>query len=452
MNYETVPLERVATLLSGGTPSKSKPEYWAGDIPWLTPKDMAQWVGKTDDAVSAKAIGNGTRLAPPHTSFVAVRGMSLHTEIRIVRSDRPLTFNQDIKAVVANEEVDPTFLYYALTARRQQLLDWVSAAGHGTGVLATDRLKSVPIPDLGLRDQRALATILSALDDKIELNRRMNETLEAMAQAIFRDWFVDFGPVRRKLAGSADPIAIMGGVTVDPAMAAELAELFPSTLNNDGLPNGFEFVTLGDAVAVLETGTRPKGGVKNIKAGVPSIGAESVLGLAKFDFSKTKYVPLDFFNSMRRGVLGERDVLLYKDGGRPGEFEPHVAMFGAGFPFSQCCINEHVYRVVAAAPFSQEFLYLHLTSEGSTDEMRNKGTGVAIPGLNSAAANSLSILDPGAKLLAAFTSLVRPLVDAALHGASENRTLAETRDYLLPRLMSGEVTVRSAMDMVEDAA
>ena len=340
--------------------------------------------------------------------------------------------------------VDPHFLLYRYLAPDYQAF-LATRTIHGATVdrLPLKQFPSFPISVPPIEEQRALAKPLRLLDDKIELNRRMNETLEATAQAIFRDWFVDFGPVRRKLAGATDPVEIMGGVSADPARAAELAGLFPSGLDNNELPDGFEFVTLGDAVAVLETGTRPKGGIKGIDAGVPSIGAESILGLAKFDFSKTKYVPLEFFASMRRGIIGERDVLLYKDGGRPGEFEPHVAMFGGGFPFSQSCINEHVYRVVAADPFSQEFLYLHLTSEGSMEEMRNKGTGVAIPGLNSTAAKSLSILDPGAKLLAAFTSIVRPLVDAALHSASESRTLAETREYLLPRLMSGEVRVHA---------
>lgn len=313
-------------------------------------------------------------------------------------------------------------------------------------------IRNIPVPLVPIEEQERVGEILGALDDKIELNRRMNDTLEAMAQAIFHDWFVDFGPVRRKLAGATNPVEIMGGLVPSPERAAELSTLFPTTLNGDELPSGFEFVTLGEAVAVLETGTRPKGGIKGISAGVPSIGAESIVGLAKFDFSKTRYVPTDFFSSMRRGVIGDRDVLLYKDGGRPGQFEPHVAMFGAGFPFLQCCINEHVYRLVAADPFSQDFLYFHLNSEGSMGEMRNKGTGVAIPGLNSTAANSLSILNPGAKLLAAFTNSVRPLVDAALLNASESRTLSETRDYLLPRLMSGEVIARAAMDMVEDAA
>ena len=95
----------------------------------------------------------------------------------------------------------------------------------------------IPYPDESVR--QGILETLTAIDDRIELNRRMNETLEAMAQAIFRDWFVDFGPVRRKAAGEADPVAIMGGLTPDPARAAHLAALFPAAVGNDGLPTGW---------------------------------------------------------------------------------------------------------------------------------------------------------------------------------------------------------------------
>ena len=99
--YLTRPLADCAKLLSGGTPSKAKPEFWGGDIPWITPKDMADWNGTTVDHVTAEAIGNGTRLAPAWTSYIAVRGMSLHNEIRVLRPSFAATFNQDIKAIQA---------------------------------------------------------------------------------------------------------------------------------------------------------------------------------------------------------------------------------------------------------------------------------------------------------------------------------------------------------------
>ena len=92
----------------------------------------------------------------------------------------------------------------------------------------------VPTPS----DQKQIAEILGTLDDKIELNRRMNETLEEMARALFRDWFIDFGPTRRQMDGATDPAAIMGHAFPDDKAAA-LAPLFPARLGEDGLPEGW---------------------------------------------------------------------------------------------------------------------------------------------------------------------------------------------------------------------
>jgi type I restriction enzyme S subunit len=132
-------------------------------------------------------------------------------------------------------------------------------------------------------------------------------------------------------------------------------------------------------------------------------------------------------------------VLLYKDGGRPGEYEPHVSMFGDGFPFEECSINEHVYRLRTSEHLSQEYLYFWLTSEFALAEMRIKGTGVAIPGLNSTAVRSLAVLVPPQPIVEAFTRQVAPLVTGILSNSKQSSTLATLRDTLLPKLISGEV-------------
>jgi type I restriction enzyme S subunit len=262
--------------------------------------------------------------------------------------------------------------------------------------IAQVKIKYPPYPE-----QCDIAGILGALDDKIELNRRMNATLESMARTVFRQWFVE-------------------------------------NLEADS----WEVKTLGDVLAVLETGSRPKGGVSQEPVGVPSVGAESIVKLGYFDFSKTKYVPNEFYESMRRGHIEDRDVLLYKDGGRPGEFEPHVSMFGDGFPFEKFAINEHVYRIRVNDPLSQAFLYFWLELDEIMDEMRNRGTGVAVPGLNSTALSGISISVPHKKLLNDFSYYAEPLISKIFANAKESRTLASLRDSLLPKLMRGVVRVK----------
>jgi type I restriction enzyme S subunit len=296
-------------------------------------------------------------------------------------------------------------------------------------------LRKVSLTFPPLSEQIAIAHILGTLDDKIELNRRMNATLEAMAQALFQSWFVDFEPVRAKLDSRQPP-------GLDPATTA----LFPQHLEESNFgkkPVGWEITSLETGLSVLETGGRPKGGVGGITEGIPSIGAESIVSIGRFDFGKTKFVPVDFYEGMRRGRVESRDVLLYKDGGRPGEYEPHVSMFGDGFPFETCCINEHVYRLRGNERISQEYLYFWLTSDFAFSEMRIKGTGVAIPGLNSTAVRSIRILVPPRLVVDAFTRHVQPLVSRIFANGKQSRTLATLRDTLLPKLMSGELSVNN---------
>ena len=154
---------------------------------------------------------------------------------------------------------------------------------------------------------------------------------------------------------------------------------------------------------------------------------------------------------MKRGIVHDQDVLLYKDGGRPGEFEPHVSLLGGGFPFTQFCINEHVYRLRAAKPLTQEFLYYWLSSEPVLEEMRRRGTGVAIPGLNSTAVKELAIAVPPVEVIERFSEIAAPLVSAVLVASGESRRLAQLRDALLPKLMSGELRVTNDFEDIAPA-
>lgn len=291
--------------------------------------------------------------------------------------------------------------------------------------LTSQRRLKLTIPPIAV--QRGISSCISAFDDKIELNRKMNGTLEAMARALFRDWFVDFGPTRAKMEGR-------------PAYLSEdLWSLFPDRLDEEGKPVGWEVSNLAAILSVLETGRRPKGGVAGISSGVPSVGAESIDGVGKFDFAKTKYVSHEFFAKMAKGHVSEGDVLIYKDGGKPGELRPSVSYASKGFPFQRFCINEHVFRA-RSDRVDQAFLYCLLSTHEAFAQMRELATGVAQPGLNQAQMGRLSfVLPEDQQLLDHAASILKTLVDACNVNANESRTLAQTRDLLLPRLMSGEL-------------
>ena len=364
-----------------------------------------------------------------------------------------------IRARPRQDEFDSMFLYYLFnsplgihslgTIRRQ-----VSVSG----ITGSDLVKlQLPLPSFPT--QQRIARILGTLDDKIELNRRMNRTLEAMAQAIFKSWFVDFEPVKAKATAKAagaslEEIERAAMTTIAGKTAAELDQLpepqqqslaQTAALFSDGfqdselgeIPKGWRVEPLGDWIDVLETGRRPKGGVSKYTSGVPSVGAESIRGIGGFEYSKTKFIPQEFFDSMKSGKVEDCDVLLYKDGGKPGDFKPRVGMLGRGFPFKEFGINEHVFRITSKS-LGQPFLYFQVSSERILFDLANRGGKAAIPGINQTDVKTLDTLIPDEKVLKEFNKHCFEMIEAILSNCIQSETLAQLRDTLLPKLLSGE--------------
>ena len=155
---------------------------------------------------------------------------------------------------------------------------------------------------------------------------------------------------------------------------------------------------------------------------------------------------------MRKGHVSDGDVLIYKDGGKPGELRPAVTYVSKGFPFCEFCINEHVFRIRTES-LSQPLLYCLLSTDDAFRQMREIATGVAQPGLNQAAIKSITFTMPDdEKLLRRAEWLIDPLVDGCNYNSLNSLSLAQTRDLLLPKLMCGEISLREAEKAVEDVA
>jgi type I restriction enzyme S subunit len=313
-----------------------------------------------------------------------------------------------------------------------------------------------------LPEQKAIAHVLGSLDDKIELNRRMNETLEGMAQALFKSWFVDFDPVIDNALAAGNPIpeplaqraenrrqAIENG-TANRQTAQAFPASFRFTEELGWIPEGWETEPLGEHLDILETGRRPKGGVSKYTSGVPSVGAESIFGVGQFNFGKLKFVPEEFFKTMKSGKVESYDVLLYKDGGKPGEFKPRAGMFGEGFPFESFGINEHVFRIRSES-LGQPFLYYQISSERVFHHFAVRGGKAAIPGINQQEVKSVDFLIPNEEAREGFNNFVQPIFEKILKSANQSRMLEQLRDVLLPKLISGELRTPQAEKMVEEA-
>lgn len=171
-------------FLSGNTPSKENLAYWSGDFPWVTVKDMkTPWIHNTGLKLtqSGKAASS---VAPSNSILVVTRGMALLKDLPVSMAMRDVAFNQDIKAIVPNDYLDPRFFAYQLLSRKHDVLGLVDTAGHGTGKLDTDLLKSVEIVLPPLPEQRRIANILATWDQAIAATERLISNSRKQAQSL----------------------------------------------------------------------------------------------------------------------------------------------------------------------------------------------------------------------------------------------------------------------------
>jgi len=330
-----------------------------------------------------------------------------------ILDDNEVAFGSTEFIVMRKKEkiTDDMFVYYLAISpdfRNKAIQSMTGTSGRQR--VQQDVLQSHKIMLPPLHEQKAIAATLSALDDMIELNNQINKTLEEMAQAIFKSWFVDFEPFRD-------------------------GEFEESELGL--IPKGWRVGKLDDVLSEIETGNRPKGGVAGVESGIPSIGAENVLGLGKYDYSKEKYVSEEFYNSMKKGKLKDWDVLLYKDGAQLGR----KTMFALGFPHKKCCVNSHVFILRSNSRMNQCYLYFWLDQDYMTQKIIGLNANSAQPGINQPAVKGLPILIPPIDVLERFDDLVVPIIKNLFSNCLENNILVSIRDTLLPKLMSGEIRV-----------
>ncbi|HET7370350.1 MAG TPA: restriction endonuclease subunit S, partial [Gammaproteobacteria bacterium] len=247
-SWETGVLGNYVSLRSGGTPSKARADFWSGTNPWISAKDMkSYWIDGTEDTLSSLGAEHATRIVPAGTTLILVRGMTLHKEIPICRTRQPSAFNQDVKAVIPINGLDNDFLPYLLLGNKAKIRNIVDSAGHGTGRIDSNALLNMQVQVPPPEEQCRIAQILGTLDDKIDLNRHMNQTLESIARALFKSWFVDFDPVRAKAEGR------------DTGLPKYIADVFPDRLihcKRGDIPEGWRYDD-ASSVATIGIGKTP---------------------------------------------------------------------------------------------------------------------------------------------------------------------------------------------------
>ena len=313
--------------------------------------------------------------------------------------------------ISGNEGINNKFLYYALSICLKHFKAY--SQGTATKFLTAVILKNfrIIIPESNIL-QRHIASILSSLDDKIAVNKKICGNLEAQAQALFKHWFIDFAPFK-------------DGKFVESDLGM--------------IPEELIYKRIEEIPHTLETGKRPAGGVKGINSGVPSIGAENIKGLGCYDFSKTKYVPKEYATSMKKGKINGYELLIYKDGGKPGYFIPNFAIFGEGYPYDEMCLNEHVFKLDFGNKGYSLFAYFFFKTKPIMSYLNAQGAKAAIPGINSKDIDAIMMPSLENECVKNYCNKVEDIITQILVLSKESARLATLRDTLLPKLMSGQI-------------
>lgn len=409
--WHSATIAELGTTITGRTPPTSRPELFGDEFPFVTPSDMdgRRIITRTKRGISGDgaAVLRGKRL-PAGSVAVSCIGWQLG-KVAIIGTDA--FCNQQLNVVIPNPAVDPAYLYYQLVTRRGEIRS-LGAIGTRTPILKKSAFEQLAIPMPPPLVQRKIVAILSSCDELIENNNRRIKIIEEMAQRIYREWFVHYRYPRHEGEAFSD------------------SQLGP-------IPRGWAIKTLGEVLAVIEAGSRPKGGIDPSERDVPSVGAENIVGLGRYDFDREKFVSRSFFERMRRGRVESGDVVLYKDGAHIGR----VSMFRDGFPHAECAVNEHVFILRATEDYSQSLLYFWLAHPDNQSRVRALNANAAQPGLSQEKLRSLSLAVPPPGLVRRFTDVVEPMVGLIFRLALTVARARACRDLLLPRLISGEIDV-----------
>lgn len=382
----------VEIIFSGGTPNTKVNEYWNGSLPWLSSGETKnRYINSTEKTITESGAQNSsTRLALSGDVVMASAGQG-YTRGQVSFLNIDTFINQSVIAIRANEKVlDKKFLFYNLSSRYEELRA-ISDSNSIRGSITTKMVKSMNIRIPDLNTQRAIANVLSSIDDKIETSKQINHHLEQMAQAIFKSWFVDFEPFGGKM------------------------------------PNDWTIGKLSDVLKLIKNGINDK------------------------DKQKLPYVPIDILpmhslslNSYKSNDEAKSSLITFK--------KNDILLGAMRVYFHRVCISPFTgitrSTCFVLRPFNKIYLeyclltcnlkssieYAQSTSKGSTMPYAVWENGLA----------ELKIPIPTEKVIKNFSKIVSPLIKTLQDSIYEIENLQNLRDTLLPKLLSGEISVNQA--------
>ena len=397
-------LSEILTIIGGGTPKTTNPSFWGGDIPWLSVVDFNndnRYVHSTEKTITEAGLKHSsTKILPKGSLILSARG----TVGALAQLSKPMAFNQSCYGIVATEHTTNDFLYCLL----KTVVSDLQAKGHGSvfNTITRETFETIFVSLPQKDEQKRIAGVLGAFDDKIELLQKQNTTLENMAKALFKSWFVDFDVVHAKQQGQPK-----AAVMQQYHLTEELYNLFPSSFEPSALgpiPTGWQVKKIGD-ITKITSGKRPKStvDVKDTNFIYPVYGGN---GIKWWTNSPLYTTPIIITG--RVGTLGQ----VYRI-------------------YSPVWISDNA-LIFEPERTDFEFLFYFLNrvdfsslNRGSTQPLITQGDIKNIDLLYSS------------DIILQFHNITVTYEQKIQNNNKQIQTLTEMRDALLPRLISGKIRV-----------
>ena len=428
-NYLTI--GDCADIIGGGTPSTKKEEYWGGGIPWISPKDLSnnsdKYITRGERFITQSGLEKSSaKLLPSNSLLFSSRAPIGYLAI----NKNPVATNQGFKSLIPNKEHDVEFLYYLFKKNIEYIKSYASGSTFQEVSDSTIKNLSFHMPDL--KEQKIISNTLSTFDKKIELNHKMNQTLEEIAKTLFKSWFIDFDPVRAKVERRPT------------GLSKEISDLFPDSFEDSEfgeIPKGWKVELFKNVVDeyVDNRGKTPP----LVDIGIPLVEVKHMHDNSQFpDLNTDKHVSKDIFDSWFRKHVEKYDVLI----STVGTIGLTTCVFNSNFAIAQ-----NVLGLRFSTKSMSLYMFNLIKSNYFQHQMNSRLVETVQKSIKRKDLNEIPILVPSEKILIEFFNFASANLEKQFNNELQNATLSNLRDMLLPELISGQLKIPDAEKLAEKA-
>lgn len=423
--WREVKVSEIGKIVTGKTPKTAISENYGGNIPFLTPSDdmnikKVKSTARTLSEMGLNSVKNC--LLPAKSICVSCIGSDLG---KVVLTSEPTVTNQQINSIVPDEKFDPDFIYYGMTILGKHL-NYLSKTSTAVPIINKTTFSNFSIIVPSIEEQKAIAHILSTLDDKIEVNNQINKTLENMAQAIFKQWFVDFEFPNE----NGEPYKSSGGEMVESELGM--------------IPKGWRVDSLGNLLDV-QKGLSYKG-KHLVEEGVPMINLGTINPGGGYRQEKIKFYNGDFKD---RHMVKPGDLVIANTDMTQDRVILGSPCLVPDFECEKIIFTHHIFAI-RNLKIPRNFLYYYFKSKDFRERADGYATGTTVLALPQKGVVGIDLYLPNVDILERFNELIQSFIDKMNNLDKENELLKRIRDVLLPKLMSGEIRV--SLDEEGDAS